>query len=166
MLACDHEQVRPDILVLGKALSGGVLPVSAVLADDEIMLTIKPGEHGSTYGGNPLACRVAMEALQILKDEQLAENAERLGHILRAGLKKIPSQRITVVRGKGLLNAIVIAPQNGITAWEVCLKLKENGLLAKPTHGDIIRLAPPLILTEEQLGDCISIISKTLLSFD
>lgn len=166
MLACDHEQVRPDILVLGKALSGGVLPVSAVLADDEIMLTIKPGEHGSTYGGNPLACRVAMEALQILKDEQLAENAERLGHILRAGLKKIPSKRMTAVRGQGLLNAIVIAPQNGITAWEVCLKLKENGLLAKPTHGDIIRFAPPLILTEEQLYDCISIISKTLLSFD
>jgi ornithine--oxo-acid transaminase len=166
MLACDHEEVKPDLLVLGKALSGGILPVSAVLANDEVMLTIKPGEHGSTYGGNPLACRVAMEALQVLKDENLAENAERLGEILRTELRAIPSKRITAVRGKGLLNAIVIEPQNGITAWEVCLRLKENGLLAKPTHGDIIRFAPPLVITEAQLRECIAIISKTILSFE
>lgn len=166
MLACDHEAVKPDLLVLGKALSGGILPVSAVLANDEVMLTIKPGEHGSTYGGNPLACRVAMEALQVLKDENLAENAERLGEILRTELRAIPSKRITAVRGKGLLNAIVIEPQNGITAWEVCLRLKENGLLAKPTHGDIIRFAPPLVITEAQLRECIAIISKTILSFE
>ncbi|MCA6364058.1 MAG: ornithine--oxo-acid transaminase [Bacteroidetes bacterium] len=166
MLACDHENVKPDLLVLGKALSGGILPVSAVLANDEVMLTIKPGEHGSTYGGNPLACRVAMEALQVLKDENLAENAERLGEILRTELRAIPSKRITAVRGKGLLNAIVIEPQNGITAWEVCLRLKENGLLAKPTHGDIIRFAPPLVITEEQLRECVAIIRKTILSFE
>jgi ornithine--oxo-acid transaminase len=166
MLACDHENVKPDLLVLGKALSGGILPVSAVLANDEVMLTIKPGEHGSTYGGNPLACRVAMEALQVLKDENLAENAERLGEILRTELRAIPSKRIAAVRGKGLLNALVIEPQNGITAWEVCLRLKENGLLAKPTHGDIIRFAPPLVITEAQLRECIAIISKTILSFE
>jgi ornithine--oxo-acid transaminase len=166
MLACDHENVKPDLLVLGKALSGGIMPVSAVLANDEVMLTIKPGEHGSTYGGNPLACRVAMEALQVLKDEKLAENAERLGEILRHELRAIPSKRITAVRGKGLLNAIVIEPQNGITAWEVCLRLKENGLLAKPTHGDIIRFAPPLVITEEQLRECVAIIRKTILSFE
>lgn len=166
MLACDHENVKPDLLVLGKALSGGILPVSAVLANDEVMLTIKPGEHGSTYGGNPLACRVAMEALQVLKDENLAENAERLGEILRTELRAIRSKRITAVRGKGLLNAVVIEPQNGITAWEVCLRLKENGLLAKPTHGDIIRFAPPLVITETQLRECVEIIRKTILSFE
>jgi ornithine--oxo-acid transaminase len=166
MLACDHENVKPDLLVLGKALSGGVLPVSAVLASDEVMLTIKPGEHGSTYGGNPLACRVAMEALQVLKDEKLAENSERLGKILRDELAAIPSTRITTVRGKGLLNAIVIEPKDGTTAWDVCLRLKDNGLLAKPTHGDIIRFAPPLVITEEQLRECISIIRKTILSFE
>ncbi len=166
MLACDHENVKPDLLVLGKALSGGVLPVSAVLASDEVMLTIKPGEHGSTYGGNPLACRVAMEALQVLKDEKLAENSERLGKILRDELAAIPSTRITTVRGKGLLNAIVIEPKDGKTAWDVCLRLKDNGLLAKPTHGDIIRFAPPLVITEEQLRECIAIIRKTILSFE
>lgn len=162
MLACDHEGVRPDILILGKALSGGVLPVSAVLADDEIMLTIKPGEHGSTYGGNPLACRVAMEAMNVVLDEDLAGNAMRLGEILRTELRAIPSDRITAVRGKGLLNAIVIREQDGINAWDVCLRLKENGLLAKPTHGDIIRFAPPLVITEDQLGECINIIRRTI----
>lgn len=162
MLACDHEGVRPDILILGKALSGGVLPVSAVLANDEIMLTIKPGEHGSTYGGNPLACRVAMEAMNVVLDEDLAGNAMRLGEILRTELRAIPSDRITAVRGKGLLNAIVIREQDGINAWDVCLKLKENGLLAKPTHGDIIRFAPPLVITEDQLGECINIIRRTI----
>lgn len=166
MLACDHEGVRPDILILGKALSGGLLPVSAVLADDEIMLTIKPGEHGSTYGGNPLACKVAMEAMKVVLDEDLAGNAERLGQILRQELKKINSDRITAVRGKGLLNAIVIKEKNGIDAWEVCLRLKENGLLAKPTHGDIIRFAPPLVITEEQLSECINIIRRTIESLD
>lgn len=166
MLACDHENVRPDILILGKALSGGTLPVSAVLADDEIMLTIKPGEHGSTYGGNPLACAVTMTALQVVKDEKLAENAAYLGKIFRSEMRKIDSPLITIIRGKGLLNAIVIKPANGIEAWDVCLKLKNNGLLAKPTHGDIIRFAPPLIMTEEQLGECIEIIKKTILSFN
>lgn len=166
MLACDHEGVRPDILILGKALSGGLLPVSAVLADDEIMLTIKPGEHGSTYGGNPLACKVAMEAMKVVADEDLAGNAERLGLILREELKKINSDRITAVRGKGLLNAIVIKEKNGIDAWEVCMRLKDNGLLAKPTHGDIIRFAPPLVITEEQLGECVNIIRRTIESLD
>jgi len=165
-LCCDHENVRPDVLVLGKALSGGVLPVSAVLADDEIMLTIKPGEHGSTYGGNPLACAVAMAALQALEDERMAENAERLGEILRRELKAIPSSRVTLVRGKGLFNAIVIEPKNGITAWEVCMKMAEKGLLAKPTHSDIIRFAPALTITEAQLHECIAIIREALLSFD
>jgi ornithine--oxo-acid transaminase len=166
MLACDHENVRPDILVLGKALSGGVLPVSAVLCDDEIMMNIKPGEHGSTYGGNPLACVVAMEALQILKDEKLAENAAYLGNILREELLAINSDIITTVRGKGLLNAIVIKNQEGKTAWDVCIKLMENGLLAKPTHGDIIRFAPPLTITEHELMQCVDIIKKTLKSFE
>ncbi|MFN8154244.1 MAG: ornithine--oxo-acid transaminase [Bacteroidia bacterium] len=166
MLACDHEGVRPDILILGKALSGGLLPVSAVLADDEIMLTIKPGEHGSTYGGNPLACKVAMEAMKVVVDEDLAGNAERLGNILREELKKIKSDRITLVRGKGLLNAIVIKEKDGIDAWEVCLRLKDNGLLAKPTHGDIIRFAPPLVINEEQLSECINIIRRTIESLD
>ncbi|KAI8792889.1 ornithine aminotransferase, mitochondrial [Biomphalaria glabrata] len=162
-LACDHENVRPDIVILGKALSGGVLPVSAVLADNEVMLTILPGEHGSTFGGNPLACKVALEALQVLEEEQLAENAERLGNILRQELNKLPKNIVSIVRGKGLLNAIVINP--GFDAWEVCLKLRDNGLLAKPTHGDIIRFAPPLMLTEEQLRECVDIISRVILNF-
>jgi ornithine--oxo-acid transaminase len=162
MLCCDYESVRPDILILGKALSGGTLPVSAVLADDEIMLTIKAGEHGSTYGGNPLACRVAMSALAILKDEKLAENAFYQGNILREELRSIDSDRITHVRGKGLLNAIVVKSKNGKDAWQLCLALKENGLLAKPTHGDKIRFAPPLVINEEQLMQCVDIIKKTI----
>ncbi len=166
MLACDHENVRPDILVLGKALAGGVLPVSAVLADDEIMLTINPGEHGSTYGGNPLACKVAIAALTVLKEEKLSENSERLGKILRAELNKIESKRIALIRGKGLFNAIVIKPENGITAWQVCMKMMEKGLLAKPTHDDIIRFAPPLNITEEQILDCARIITESILSFE
>jgi len=165
MLACDHEDVRPDILVLGKALSGGMLPISAVLADDEIMLTIKPGEHGSTYGGNPLACAVATEALQILKDEKLAENAEELGRYFRRRISELNSPLIETVRGKGLLNAIVIKHQDPEAAWNICLALKENGLLAKPTHGDKIRLAPPLVITKSELDDCIEIINKTLMEF-
>ncbi|XP_031620070.1 ornithine aminotransferase, mitochondrial isoform X2 [Contarinia nasturtii] len=163
LLAVDYENVRPDVLILGKALSGGVYPVSAVLANDNIMLTIKPGEHGSTYGGNPLGCRVAIAALEVLRDENLAENADRMGEKLRSELRKLPKDIVTTVRGKGLLNAIVI--NKHLDAWEVCLKLKENGLLAKPTHGDIIRLAPPLVLNEEQLDDCVTIIKKTILSF-
>lgn len=166
MLACDHENVKPDILILGKALSGGVLPVSAVLCNNEIMLTIKPGEHGSTYGGNPLACKVASASLKVLKDENLAENAAHLGEILRYALRSIKSDMIAEVRGKGLLNAIVIKPKNGKDAWDVCLALMHNGLLAKPTHGDIIRFAPPLIITEEQLLMCIKIIKDTLASFE
>jgi ornithine--oxo-acid transaminase len=162
MLACDHEGVKPDILVLGKALSGGTMPVSAVLASNEIMLTIKPGEHGSTYGGNPLACAVAIAAMQVVIDEKLSENAERLGEVLRSGLREIKSDRVTAVRGKGLLNAIVIQEKDGIDAWDVCLKLKEKGLLAKPTHGDIIRFAPPLVINEEQLKECIQIIKETI----
>jgi ornithine--oxo-acid transaminase len=162
MLACDHEGVKPDLLILGKALSGGVLPVSAVLANDEVMLTIKPGEHGSTYGGNPLACKVAMEAIQVLIDEQMADNAQRLGEILRTELSQIRSERVTTVRGKGLLNAIVIKEKDGIDAWDVCMRLKENGLLAKPTHGDIIRFAPPLVINEEQLLECAAIIRRTI----
>jgi len=162
MLACDHETVRPDILILGKALSGGTIPVAAILADDEIMLNIKPGEHGSTYGGNPLACKVAIAAMQVVVDEKLADNSQRLGEILRAELKKINSSRITAIRGKGLLNAIVIDDSKGINAWDVCLKLKDNGLLAKPTHGDIIRFAPPLVINEDQLLECASIIRNTI----
>ena len=165
MLACDHEQVKPDILLLGKALSGGTMPVSAVLANDEIMLCIKPGEHGSTYGGNPLACRVSMAAMEVIKDENLASNAEVLGNLLRSELQKIKSEMISVIRGKGLLNAIVIKPVGDKDAWAVCLKLAENGLLAKPTHGDIIRFAPPLVITEEQIMECASIISNTIGSF-
>ena len=166
ILACDHENIKPDILILGKALSGGAYPVSAVLANDDIMLCIKPGEHGSTYGGNPMACKIAMTALQVVKDENLAENAERLGELFRSKLKDIDSDMITLVRGKGLLNAIVIKEMNGKTAWDVCLKLKENGLLAKPTHGDIIRFAPPLVITEEQILECVSIIEKTIKTFE
>jgi ornithine--oxo-acid transaminase len=165
LLACDHEEVRPDILILGKALSGGVYPVSAVLADDDIMLCIKPGEHGSTYGGNPVAAKVAIAALEVIKEENLAERAEKLGKIFRDELKKIDSPMIELVRGKGLLNAIVIKPTNGKTAWDVCLALKENGLLAKPTHEHIIRFAPPLVITEEQIMDSVEIIKKTILNF-
>ncbi len=167
MLACDHENVKPDILVLGKALSGGLLPVSAVLANNEVMLTIKPGEHGSTYGGNPLACAVAMEALKVLKDEQLAENSEKLGIVFREEMNKLKQETdlITLVRGKGLFNAVVIKEKNGKTAWDVCVKFAEEGLLAKPTHGDIIRFAPPLVITKEQLMECVAIIRKVILSF-
>lgn len=165
MLATDYEDARPDILILGKALSGGVFPVSAVLADDEVMLCIQPGEHGSTFGGNPLACRVAQAALEVVVEENLAENANRLGVLFRMELKAIDSEMITEVRGKGLLNAIVIKPTNGKEAWDVCLKLRDHGLLAKPTHGDIIRFAPPLVITEEQLLECVSIIKKTIQSF-
>lgn len=165
MLACDYENVKPDILILGKALSGGTYPVAAILANDEIMLCIKPGEHGSTYGGNPIACRVAMAALEVIKDENLAENSAYLGEILRKELREIPSEMIVEVRGKGLFNAIVIKEKNGKGAWDVCLGLKENGLLAKPTHGNIIRFAPPLTISEVQLTTCISIIRKTILEF-
>ena len=166
MLACDHENVKPDILILGKALSGGVFPVSAVLADDHIMMCIKPGEHGSTFGGNPLACKVAKAALDVIIDEELSENANRLGKIFRKELELIESDMISIVRGKGLLNAIVIKPKNGKEAWDVCIKMRDNGLLAKPTHGDIIRFAPPLVITEDQLIECVNIIKTTLLSFD
>lgn len=162
MLACDHEQVRPDILILGKALSGGVLPVSAVLADDPIMLNIKPGEHGSTYGGNPLACAVAMTALTVLKEENMAENAEKMGALLRAELAALQSPLIKTIRGKGLLNAIVINHPNPDAAWDICLSLKENGLLAKPTHGDKIRFAPPLVINEAQVKEAAAIIGKSL----
>ncbi|PNF33504.1 Ornithine aminotransferase, mitochondrial [Cryptotermes secundus] len=162
-LAVDHENVRPDILILGKALSGGVFPVSAVLADDEVMLCIKPGEHGSTYGGNPLGSKVAIAAVEVLEEEKLAQNAESLGIILRSELSQLPKDVISCVRGKGLLNAIVINKE--FDAWDVCVKLMENGLLAKPTHGDIIRLAPPLVITESQLHDAIRIIKDTVLSF-
>ena len=165
MLATDYEDARPDILILGKALSGGVFPVSAVLADDEVMLCIKPGEHGSTFGGNPLACMVAKAALEVVVDEKLAENALRLGEIFRAEMEAIESDMISLVRGKGLLNAIVIKPKDGVEAWDVCLKLRDNGLLAKPTHGDIIRFAPPLVITEAQLMKCTQIIKKTILSY-
>jgi len=166
MLACDHENVRPDILILGKALSGGMMPVSAVLADDEIMLTIKPGEHGSTYGGNPLASKIAITALKILEEEKMAENAERMGELLRKELKSLNSKHIRIIRGKGLLNAIVIDHSNKDAAWELCLELKENGLLAKPTHGDKIRFAPPLIITKEQLLECVDIIKNSLTCLD
>jgi ornithine--oxo-acid transaminase len=166
LLACDHEDVRPDILILGKALSGGVFPVSAVLADDEIMLTIKPGEHGSTFGGNPIACRVAVAALEVVKEEKLAERAEYLGKIFREEMGKVKSDMIELIRGKGLLNAIVIRPHNGKEAWDVCVKMAENGLLAKPTHQHILRFAPPLVITEEQLREAIEIIKKSILSFE
>jgi ornithine--oxo-acid transaminase len=167
-LACDYEGVKPDILILGKALSGGVLPVSAVLSSHEIMLTIKPGQHGSTFGGNPLACAVAMAALQVVEEENLAENAFRLGMIFRERMQQIvdSNELVTLVRGKGLLNAIVINDSEaGNTAWKICIKLMENGLLAKPTHGNIIRFAPPLVITESQLNDCCDIIENTLSHF-
>ncbi len=166
LLAVDHENVKPDILILGKAISGGVYPVSCVLANSAIMDVIQPGQHGSTYGGNPVACAVAMAALDVVKEEELAKKAEHLGGILRKALREIKSDRISLVRGKGLLNAIIIKEKNGSNAWDICLKLAENGLLAKPTHGDIIRFAPPLVITEEQLNACIEIIRDTILSFD
>ncbi|HTN46076.1 MAG TPA: ornithine--oxo-acid transaminase [Flavipsychrobacter sp.] len=162
MLACDHENVRPDILVLGKALSGGTMPVSAVLADDEIMLTIQPGQHGSTYGGNPLACKVAIAALQVLKDEKMAENADLQGAYFREQLSALQHPHISLVRGKGLFNAIIIDHANENAAWNLCLDMKENGLIAKPTHGDKIRFSPPLVITREQVDESIRIIAKSL----
>ncbi len=168
LIACHHEDVQPDILILGKALSGGMYPVSAVLANDEVMNVIKPGQHGSTFGGNPIACAVAMAALDVVEDEKLSEKAEELGQLFRSEIEKIieKTNLITKVRGKGLLNAILIndTPESK-TAWNLCLKLKENGLLAKPTHGNIIRLAPPLVITEPQLLECVKIIEKTILEF-
>jgi ornithine--oxo-acid transaminase len=169
MLCVDHEEIRPDIVILGKALSGGVLPVSAVLADDHIMLCIKPGEHGSTYGGNPLACEVAKEALQVVLDEKLAEKAAYLGEIFRAELNKYieTSSIVTLVRGKGLLNAIEVnTTEDSELAWNICLMLKENGLLAKPTHGNKIRFAPPLVITEAQIRECLAIITNTISTFE
>lgn len=167
LLACDHEDVRPDILILGKALSGGMYPISAVLADDDIMLCIRPGEHGSTYGGNPIAAKVGIAALQVLKDEKLAENAEKLGIIFRKEMQKLVDEyeMVELVRGKGLLNAVVINPKGGKTAWDVCVAMKENGLIAKPTHEHIIRFAPPLVINQEQLMDAIDIIKNTLIEF-
>jgi ornithine--oxo-acid transaminase len=153
------------MLILGKALSGGVYPVSAVLCDDEIMLTIKPGQHGSTFGGNPVAAKVAVAALEVVKEENLAERAEKLGKIFREEMRKIDSDMIELVRGKGLLNAVVIRPKNGKTAMDVCIKMAENGVLAKPTHDHIIRFAPPLVISEEQLREAISIIKKSILTF-
>ncbi|WP_278352548.1 ornithine--oxo-acid transaminase [Chryseobacterium gleum] len=168
LIACHHEDVQPDILILGKALSGGMYPVSAVLANDNIMNVIKPGQHGSTFGGNPIACAVAVAALDVVAEENLSERAEELGKLFRAEIEKLieKTDLITKVRGKGLLNAILIndTPESS-TAWNLCLQLKENGLLAKPTHGNIIRLAPPLVITEEQLLDCVKIIEKTILEF-
>ena len=170
LLCCDHFGIKPDLLILGKALSGGVLPASAVLGSDEILLTVKPGEHGSTFGGNPLACAVAMEALRVVEDENLAENAERLGKIFRARMLALQARRpdlISIVRGKGLLNAVVINDsEKSKTAWNLCLKLAENGLLAKPTHGNIIRFAPPLVMTEGQLEACCGIIEGVITRFE
>ena len=162
LLACDHENVRPDILILGKALSGGTIPVAAVLADDVIMLQIKPGEHGSTYGGNPLACAVAMKALEVIKSEKMVENSYKMGEILRAELAKLNSPFIASIRGRGLLNAIVIKHENPDASWDLCLYLKELGILAKPTHGDKIRFAPPLIITEAQIKEAVQLIGKGL----
>ena len=166
MLACDHENIRPDILILGKALSGGMMPVSAVLADDEIMMLIKPGEHGSTYGGNPLACRVAITSLNVLKEERMAENAVKLGDLFRNRLQELRSKHISLVRGKGLLNAVVISHSRKDAALELCMEMMKNGLLAKPTHGDKIRFAPPLIITETQIIECVAIIEKSLAVLD
>ncbi len=166
LLACDHEGVRPDILILGKALSGGVIPVSAVLADDDIMLVIQPGQHGSTFGGFPLAAKVATAALQVVKEEKLAERAEYLGEIFRAEMSNVKSDMIELVRGKGLLNAVVVKPKNGKTAWDVCVEMKEQGVLAKPTHGHIIRFAPPLVISEEDLRDGIERIKKAFAKFE
>eukprot|EP00730_Choanoeca_flexa_P001146 TRINITY_DN10500_c0_g1_i1.p1 TRINITY_DN10500_c0_g1~~TRINITY_DN10500_c0_g1_i1.p1 ORF type:complete len:441 (+),score=128.25 TRINITY_DN10500_c0_g1_i1:49-1371(+) len=165
-LAVDYEGVKPDIVVMGKALSGGVLPVSGVLANDEVMLTIKPGQHGSTFGGNPLACAVGLEALKVIEEEKLAENSYNMGALLREKLSAIDSPLITTVRGKGLLNAIVIKEHKGKTAWDVCMKLRDNGLLAKPTHNDIIRFAPPLVINAEQVEECASLIENTIRAFE
>ncbi len=167
MIACEHENVRPDILILGKALSGGMYPVSAVLADDDIMLCIRPGEHGSTYGGNPVAAKVGIAALEVLKEEKLAENSEKLGKVFRAEIQKLVDQyeMVDLVRGKGLLNAIAIRPKQRKTAWDVCVAMKENGLIAKPTHEHIIRFAPPLVISEQQLMEAIKIITKTMKQF-
>lgn len=166
LLACDHEGVRPDILVLGKALGGGMMPVSCVLADDEIMLCIRPGEHGSTFGGNPIAAKVSIAALEVVRDEKLAENAESLGKIFREKIRQIPSDRIELVRGKGLLNAVIIRPKNGKTAWDVCLKMRDKGLLAKPTHQHIIRFAPPLVINKVELMQAIGLIENTFAELD
>ena len=168
MLATDYEDARPDILILGKALSGGVFPVSAVLADDDVMMCIKPGEHGSTFGGNPMACVVAKAALEVIKDEKLEQNAFELGELFRSEMSKLASKSDLVngVRGKGLLNAILINDtEDSSTAWDLCVKMKENGLLAKPTHGNIIRFAPPLVINKEQLMSCVEIISSTIMNF-
>ena len=165
LLACDHENIKPDILILGKAISGGVYPVSCVLANNEVMDVITPGTHGSTYGGNPTACAVATAALEVVKNEKLPDKAEELGEIFRSEVKKINSNMISEVRGKGLLNAVVIRPHKGKEAWDVCLKMADKGLLAKPTHGDIIRFAPPLIITKSQLEKCIDIIKESIMSF-
>ena len=165
MLCSDHDLVRPDLITLGKALSGGVYPVSSVLCDDEVMLCIKPGEHGSTYGGNPVAARVAIAALDVLQNENLAENARVQGDFMREELKKLVGDRITEVRGRGLLNAIVIKDEGECNAWNVCMKLRDNGLLAKPTHDHIIRLAPPLIITREQVTQAVEIVDRTIKSF-
>ena len=160
MLACDYEGIRPDVLVLGKAISGGVFPVSAVLADDDIMLTIKPGEHGSTFGGNPLACRVAMAALEVVKEDHLADNAMRMGELFRKKMGQIKSDMIELIRGKGLLNAVIVKNKNGKTAWDICMEMKEQGVLAKPTHGNIIRFAPPLIIMEHEINDAVDRIAR------
>ncbi|OFX28321.1 MAG: ornithine--oxo-acid transaminase [Bacteroidetes bacterium GWA2_32_17] len=166
LLACDHENVHPDILILGKALSGGFYPISAVLANNDIMLTIKPGEHGSTFGGNPLAASIAIAALEVIRDEKLAENAEKMGNLFRQELRNIKSDMLELVRGKGLLNAIIIKPKNGKEAWDVCLKMKDNGLIAKPTHTHIIRFAPPLVINEQQIHEAVAIIKKSLSEFE
>lgn len=169
LLCSEYDEIKPDILILGKALSGGVLPVSAVLARDEIMMTMKPGQHGSTFGGNPLACQVAMSALTVLKDEKMTENAYQLGMVFRDRMSRMieKTDLVKLVRGKGLLNAIVINDsEDSSTAWDICVQLKENGLLAKPTHGNIIRFAPPLVMTEEQLHECCDIIESTMLNFN
>ena len=158
MLACDYEGVRPDVLILGKALSGGVTPVSAVLADDEIMLTIKPGEHGSTFGGNPLACRVGIAALEVVRDEKLCENAARMGELFRTEMLAMNHPMVRSVRGKGLLNAVEVRPMKDVSAWDICVKMKDAGLIAKPTHDTIIRFTPPLIITEEQMRESVAII--------
>lgn len=165
LLACDHEGIRPDMVILGKALSGGMYPISCVLADNEIMMTIKPGEHGSTFGGNPIAAKVAIASLEVVREEKLAERAERLGKIFRDEMRKIKSDMIELVRGKGLLNAVVIKPKDGKEAWDVCMKMKENGVLAKPTHQHIIRFAPPLVITDEELMDAVERIKKSILAF-
>jgi len=165
MLACDHENVKPDILTLGKALSGGVFPVSAALCNNEVMMVIKPGEHGSTYGGNPVASAVGMAALNVLIDEKLSENSEIMGNFLRNELERLKSKHIKIVRGRGLLNAIVIDENENINAWDLCVKMAEKGLLAKPTHGNIIRFAPPLIINQDEMSQCLDIIDKSLQEF-